>query len=85
MNNWTLYILRCKGGTLYTGITTNLKRRMKQHNEGTGAKYTCAHRPCKLLWSKDGFTESEAKKEEAKIKKLSRKEKERHIASNKKN
>ncbi|MBT6034667.1 MAG: GIY-YIG nuclease family protein [Candidatus Jacksonbacteria bacterium] len=81
MNNWILYILRCKDGSLYTGITTDLKRRIQQHNDGTGAKYTRAHSPVKLLWSNDGFTESEAKKEEARIKKLSRSEKETIITS----
>lgn len=77
MSKWTLYILKCANGALYTGITKDLKRRIEQHNDGTGAKYTRANGPCKLVWKKTNLSESEAKKEEARIKKLSRSEKER--------
>ncbi|MFC1787901.1 GIY-YIG nuclease family protein [Patescibacteria group bacterium] len=80
MNNWTIYILRCQDDSLYTGVTKDLDRRMKQHNSGSGAKYTRAHRPCRLVWSQSGLSESGAKKEEARIKKLSKNEKEKYIS-----
>lgn len=76
MDNWIVYILRCRNDSLYTGITKNLEERIKQHNSGTGAKYTRANSPCKLVWSRSGFSESNAKKEEARIKKLTKDEKE---------
>ena len=73
--NWTVYMVRCKDDTLYTGITTNLEMRLKAHNEGKGAKYTRGRGPVKLVWSQDGLNESQARKQEAEIKKLSRGEK----------
>ena len=63
MNNWKTYILRCHDNSLYTGVTTDIERRVKEHNAGTGAKYTRSRLPCSLAWLKEGFTESEAKKE----------------------
>lgn len=83
MNNWIVYLLRCRGGSLYAGITTDLERRIEQHNLGTGGKYTRAHRPCVLVWSESGFSESEAKSEEARIKKLQKKQKEELIIEKK--
>lgn len=77
MKNWMVYILQCKDGTFYTGITKDLDRRLKQHNAGKASKYTRARLPVNVIWSKSGFSESTAKKEEARIKKLSRKEKAR--------
>lgn len=79
MNNWTIYILRCKNNSLYTGITKNIEQRIKKHNLGIGAKYTNAHKPCVLIWSKSGYSESSAKKEEYRIKKLTRIAKENYI------
>ena len=71
-----LYILRCADDTLYTGITTDLSRRVGEHNEGkAGAKYTRARRPVELLYSKRYKDRSAASVAEAKIKKLSRSEK----------
>jgi putative endonuclease len=68
-----LYILECSDQTLYTGITTNLDRRIKEHNNSKlGAKYTKIRRPVKLVYSKEFTDRSKALKEEAKIKKLSR-------------
>lgn len=68
-------MLRCNDKSLYTGITTNIEKRLKAHLAGTGSKYTRAHLPVKLVWSEPAKTESIAKKREAAIKKLSRKEK----------
>ena len=71
-----LYILRCADGTFYTGITTDLKRRLKEHNfSGLGAKYTRARRPVKLVYSKKFRTRSLAAKAEARTKNMSREEK----------
>ena len=75
-----LYILRCADGSLYTGITTDLSRRLREHNgEGptrsSGARYTRARRPVELVYSKRCKDRSAASVEEARIKKLSRDEK----------
>lgn len=71
-----VYIIECNDKTLYTGITTNLERRITEHNNGNrGAKYTSSRRPVKLLYSKAYKNRSKASKEEAKIKKLPRVEK----------
>ncbi|MFH2136725.1 MAG: GIY-YIG nuclease family protein [Patescibacteria group bacterium] len=68
-----LYILECSDKSLYTGITTNLARRVGEHNSGRlGAKYTNARRPVKLVYSKGYKNRSTASKEESRIKKLSR-------------
>jgi len=68
-----LYILKCKDKTLYTGITTNLKRRISEHNGNKlGAKYTSSRRPVKLVFFKKFKNRSLASKEEARIKKLTR-------------
>ena len=71
-----LYILKCADGTLYTGITTNLGRRVKEHN-GTklGARYTRARQPVKIIYSRKFKNRSEASHEESRIKKLKRIEK----------
>lgn len=71
-----LYILKCADKTLYTGITVDLSRRIKEHNYSKlGAKYTRAHRPVKLVYSKKFRNRSKAQTEESRIKHLSRKEK----------
>lgn len=71
-----LYILKCADKTLYTGITTDLKRRLKEHNSSyLGAKYTRARRPVKLVYTKKFRNRSTASKAEAKFKKLTRPEK----------
>lgn len=77
MSDWFVYILRCSDETLYTGITKNLKRRIKEHNEGRGAKYTRGRRPVKLVYSERSKNRSEAAKRENEIKSMSRSEKER--------
>lgn len=71
-----VYILECSDNTFYTGITTNLDRRVKEHNNSKlGAKYTKVRRPVKLVYSQEFNNRSEALVEEARIKKLSRAEK----------
>lgn len=71
-----LYILKCADKTLYTGITTDLKRRIIEHNDTKlGAKYTSARRPVKMVYSKKFKNRSLASKVEALIKKLKKPEK----------
>ncbi len=69
------YILVCRDGSLYTGWTNDLEKRVKAHNEGRGAKYTRSHRPVKLAYFESFATKEEALVREAAIKKLTRKEK----------
>ena len=73
--NYT-YIVQCADGTLYTGWTTNVMRRLKEHNEGkAGAKYTRAKRPVNLVYYEGYETKEEAMRREYAIKQLTRKEK----------
>lgn len=68
-----LYILLCADETLYTGITTDLDRRVAEHNNSSlGSKYTFTRRPVKLVYSQKFKNRSLASKEESRIKKLSR-------------
>lgn len=69
------YIVQCNDGTLYTGYTTNLEKRIKIHNEGKGAKYTRCRLPVKLKYVEEFDSKREAMKREYAIKKLSRAEK----------
>jgi len=76
MTRYFLYILKCNDLTLYTGISTDLKRRIDEHNHSSiGARYTRGRRPVKLVYSKKFNSRSLATKEESRIKKLSRSEK----------
>ena len=63
-----VYIVKCADGTYYTGYTNNLKRRIKQHNEGEGAKYTKGRRPVKLVHSEQFETQGKAMQREYEIK-----------------
>lgn len=74
---WFCYIVRCCDGSLYTGMTTDVARRVKQHNtRRTGAKYTRAKRPVKLVHQEECLSRQMASRREAEIKKLSHAEKE---------
>jgi putative endonuclease len=78
---WYLYVVRCNDNTLYTGITTDIKRRLREHNENNrGAKYTRTRRPVELIYWIKYENRSEASKAEAKFKKLSRKKKDKAIS-----
>lgn len=79
---WHTYIVQCKDGTFYTGISTDIERRISQHNSGKGAKYTKQRRPVHLVYSETHPNRSEASKREWVIKQLSRKEKEKLINDN---
>jgi putative endonuclease len=76
---WFVYLIQCKGDTIYTGITNDLKKRFNDHKEGKGAKYTRANKPVKILYSEKFKTKSEASKREFEIKNWSREEKLRLI------
>jgi putative endonuclease len=69
---WFVYLLLCSDGSLYTGITNDLERRITQHNDGKGAKYTRSRRPVKLVYRKNCRDQSDALKQEHSIKKMSR-------------
>jgi putative endonuclease len=69
------YIIKCKDDSLYTGWTNNIEKRMKAHNDGTGAKYTRGRGPVTLVHLEVFDTKEEAMRREAAIKKLSKKEK----------
>lgn len=73
--NYT-YILRCSDGTLYTGWTTDLKKRILVHNSGKGAKYTRCRLPVKLVYCEEFSTKSEAMRREVHIKRMNKLEKE---------
>lgn len=72
---WFVYILRCADQTLYTGITTDLAARLTVHNQHKGAKYTRSRTPVTIVYSEKLSTESNARKREAALKKLSRQKK----------
>ncbi|RBP69007.1 putative endonuclease [Alkalibaculum bacchi] len=72
-----VYMVRCKDNSLYTGWTTDPKRRAKEHNKGKGAKYTRSRRPVKLVYVEETSTKQEAMKREYAIKQLQKVEKEK--------
>lgn len=72
---WFVYIVRCADGTLYTGVTTDLSRRTRQHNDGTAARYTRSRRPVKLVHQERQPSQSLALQREAAIKRLTRRQK----------
>ena len=80
-SKWYLYILRCADNTLYTGITTDVAKRVEAHRSGKGAKYTRGRGPLELAYREECGTHSDALKREAQIKKLSREQKQALIAS----
>lgn len=76
---WYIYILRCGDGTLYTGITDDVERRLAAHRAGKGAKYTRGRGPLELVYWEEAADKSAALRRELAIKKLTRQEKERLI------
>ena len=69
---WQIYIIECRDGSLYTGITIDLEKRLAAHNAGKGAKYTTSRRPVRLVYREGAANRSEASKRENAIKKLNR-------------
>ena len=72
---WQIYIIKCRDGSLYTGITIDLEKRLAAHNAGKGAKYTTPRRPVQLVYREGAANRSEASKRENVIKKLNRNDK----------
>ena len=78
---WHLYILRCKDASLYTGITTDVEKRLAVHRAGKGAKYTRGRSPLELVYQEELPDHSAALRRECEIKSLSRAEKEKLVAN----
>ena len=83
MKAWYVYILRCKDGTLYTGSTDDVERRLAVHNSGKGAKYTRSRRPVEIVYTEECESYSAALRREYAIKQLTRQEKLNLIENNK--
>jgi putative endonuclease len=78
---WFVYIVRCSDNSLYCGTTTDPSRRLDAHNSGAGARYTRSRLPVQLVWYVQAGSKSEAFKEEFRIKRLQKDEKELLVAS----
>jgi len=72
MNRWSVYILRCCDGTLYTGIAVDLEKRLEAHRRGAAAKYTRGRRPVALVYDESQPSRSSALKREAALRRLGR-------------
>lgn len=72
MKPWIVYVLRCAGGTLYTGITNDLERRLAEHRAGRGARYTRGRLPLELFHREEAASRGAALRREAAIKRLDR-------------
>ena len=79
--SWFVYILRCGDGTLYTGVTDDVQRRLAAHRAGKGAKYTRGRGPLELVYTQEQPDKSTALRREVQIKKLTRPQKEQLIRS----
>ena len=77
---WYVYMLRCGDGTLYTGVTDNVERRLAAHRSGRGAKYTRGRGPLELVYTEEVPDKSAALRREYQIKRLPKQEKEGLIA-----
>ena len=75
MASWFVYVVSCRDGSLYTGISTDVEARIARHNDGRGARYTRARRPVQLLYVERKRSRSNALRREAAIKCLSRAQK----------
>lgn len=75
-DKWFVYLVRCRDGSLYTGIAKDVARRCEQHNAGTASRYTRSRRPVALVYQETRASQSLALKREAAIKAMSRLEKE---------
>lgn len=72
---WQVYVLRCADQSLYTGITTDVRRRLHQHNTGRGGAYTRSRRPVRLVYAEAAGRRADALRREAALKRLTRREK----------
>jgi putative endonuclease len=78
--NWCVYIILCSDNTLYTGITTDIQRRLNQHASGQGAKYFRGRLPVQVVYQECGLDRSTASRREAHIKTMSRADKDLLVA-----
>jgi len=78
---WFVYMLRCADGSLYTGVATDLERRLEEHNAGCGAKYTRGRTPVDLVYQESCVDRSRAARREFAIKRMTRADKLRLIAA----
>ncbi|MDD5241663.1 MAG: GIY-YIG nuclease family protein [Sulfuricella sp.] len=79
MSGWYCYILECVDGTLYTGITNDLEKRLAAHNSGTASKYTRSRLPVRMVFSETQADRASASRREIEIKRLPRAEKLRMV------
>ena len=79
--NWSVYMIRCSDNSLYTGITTDINRRFRQHSEGNGAKYFRGRTPLHVVYDEGNHSRCSAARREYSIKSLIRAEKELMVAS----
>ena len=81
-DSWFVYLVRCLDGSFYAGVTTDLKRRVRQHNGEIlgGANYTRARRPVALAWYEECENRSVAQQREYSVRRLSKREKQRLVA-----
>jgi putative endonuclease len=77
---WSLYILRCGDGSFYTGVTTDIERRFREHEKGRASRYTRTHRPVVLVYREECGTRSQALSRECAVKSLGRQAKEDLVA-----
>lgn len=80
-NNWQVYIILCADNTFYTGITTAIERRFRQHAAGKGARYCRGRQPLRVVYLENNHSRSSASVREAEIKKLTRADKEKLLAA----
>ncbi len=78
-NQWVVYLLRCRDGSLYCGITNDLYNRVQKHNEGKGAKYSRTKRPVTVAWVEKASNKITAMKREYQVRKLTKAEKEQLV------
>ena len=79
---WWVYVIECESGAWYTGVSTDVERRFRQHMEGKGAKYFRLDKPKRIVASKAFGSKGEALKQEAALKRLERADKSNWIAEN---
>ena len=79
MKSWQVYLLRCSDNSLYCGTTTDLERRVQEHNQGVGSRYTKSRLPVRMVWSSLELSKSVAFREEYRIKRMSKVLKERMV------
>jgi putative endonuclease len=79
-SSWSLYILKCSDGTFYTGVTTDLERRFREHQEGKASRFTRTRRPVALVYQEPCGTRSQALSRECAVKSMARRRKEDLVA-----